>query len=155
MNNHLKSVIYAAILIGGIACTAPHYKQLVGVWNIDEYHITIRNNNGQLMKDTVMKNCGRFEFYKVDDGKRKDNKGKIRGYVIKPEWIRVNNTYFFVPGHAWFEGTAREPQIIDDKIEFWFSGLTPYQVTKKEGNTIHCEVAHGNSETEKFILTKQ
>jgi hypothetical protein len=128
---------------------------LVGEWNIDEFHVVIKDHTGKLMIDTTLKNCGKFVFYKVDEFSKKENKGKIKGYVEKPSYVKVENTYVFLPEKSWFEGTAREPHMVGDDIEFWFSGLTSYAVTEKQGNTLTAEFEQGYMYKETVVLTKK
>lgn len=136
-------------------CKSPNYKQLVGEWNIDEFHVVIKSQTGKLIIDTTMKNCGKFVFYKVDEFSKKENKGKIKGYVEKPAYVRVGNANVFLPEKMWFEGTAREPQIIGNDIEFWFWGLTPYTVTERNGKTLKAYNEQGDSYQETVVLTKK
>lgn len=137
------------------ACKAPTYKQLVGKWNIDEFHVVIKNQNGGLMADTTFLDCGEFVFYKVDEFSKKENKGKIKGYVEKPSYELVNGVNVFLPERSWFEGTARKPNTVGDDIEFWFSGLTSYTVTERNGNTIKAFIVKGDSYKEFIVLTKK
>lgn len=137
------------------ACKAPNYKQLVGEWEIKEFHVVMRDYLDQLVIDTVLKDCGKFVFYKVDDFSRKENKGKIKGYVVKPVYLMVNGVYEFYPEQSWFEGDAREPLIAGNDIDFWFAGLTKYTVTKREGDKLTATLKMGSMYTETVVIVKK
>ncbi|MCC7298753.1 MAG: hypothetical protein IT244_10515 [Bacteroidia bacterium] len=143
------------VLIAIQACKAPNYKQLVGEWEINEFHVVIKDNSNNLLKDTTLKNCGRFVFYKVDDFSKKENKGKIKGFVEKPVYLNVNGVQRFIQGKSWFEGEARKPEIVGNDIEFWFSGLTIYKVSERDGNKLTLYFDGGPSYQENLIVTKK
>lgn len=152
---YIYILICACGLLSAESCKAPTYKQLVGEWDILEFHLVQKDQNGKLMTDTTLLNCGEFVFYKVDDFSKKENKGKIKGYVEKPSLELINGTRVFLPQKSWFEGTARKPEMIGDDIEFWFSGLTRYTITERDGNTIKAHFDGGPSYQETIVIKKK
>lgn len=156
-NTRILWVVFTTTILIFIqnSCKAPNYKQLVGEWEIKEFHVVVRDYLDELMIDTVLQDCGKFVFYKVDDFSKKENKGKIKGYVMKPVYLSVNGAYQFYPEQSWFEGKAREPEIAGNDIDFWFSGLTKYTVIERDGDKLTATFNSGSRYNETVVIVKK